>query len=93
MKRMVNKAREQRAARRAQEQRERRLAKRDDPRPQLSCPMADAPWLPVMGTIFEVVGQAAPARRIKRDIEGVATRPRRIVVPCTHAFSGEEDDS
>jgi hypothetical protein len=92
MKRMVSEARKGRAARRAQEQRERRLAERDDARPQLSCPAFDAPWLPIMEMILEIVGQAAPARKIKRDIEGVATRPRRIVVPRTHAFSVEEDD-
>jgi hypothetical protein len=45
-----------------------------------------------METILDVVGQAVPARKIKRDIEGVATRPRRIVVPRTHAFSGEDDE-
>jgi hypothetical protein len=91
MKRTVRGARKQRAARRAQEQRERRLAERSDPRPQLSCPAFDAPWLPVMETILEVVRPSPPTQQIKRDIEGVAMQPQRIVVPRTHAFSREED--
>jgi hypothetical protein len=92
MKRTVREAREQRAAVRAQEQRDRRLAERSDPRPQLSCPAYDAPWLPVMETILEVVRSVSPTQQIKRDIEQVAMQPRRIVVPRTHAFSREEDE-
>ena len=44
-----------------------------------------------MDTILEVVAAAPLARKIKRDIDGVATRARRAVIPRTHAFSGDDE--
>jgi hypothetical protein len=91
IKRKVREARERRAAAAQQKQRERLRAERNDQRPQIACPALDAPWLPVMDTILEVVSQAEPPQKIKRDIDDAATRPRRTVVPRTHAFSDEEE--
>jgi hypothetical protein len=90
---MVKQARERRAAAAWQKQRERIRSERHDQRPQIACPAPDAPWLPVMSTILEVVAAAPPARKIKRDIEEAATRPRRTVIPDTHAFTGDDDDT
>jgi len=73
-------------------QRERERAERNDQRPQIACPLPDAPWLPVMDTILEVVAAAPPARKVKRDIDETATRPRRMAIPRMHAFSGDDDE-
>jgi hypothetical protein len=90
--RNVRDARKQRAAQRMQEQRNRLLAERSDPRSRLDCPPVDAPWLPVMNTIFTIIAEAPTARRTKRGIEGLVAQPCRIVIPHTHAFSKEEDE-
>jgi hypothetical protein len=90
--RTVQEARKQRRARRAQQQRERRLADRKDPRPQLPCPPLDSPWLPVMQAINDVIAAVPRPKQPRRDIDGTASRCRRIVIPFTHAFtSGDEE--
>ena len=90
--RTVQEARKQRRARQAQEQRERRLADRKDPRPQLPCPPLDSPWLPVMQAINEVIAAAPRPQQTRRDIDGTASRCRRIAIPYTHAFTrGDEE--
>ena len=84
LKRMVREARQRRAAIARQEQRERRRAERNDPRPQLGCPALDTQWLSVMRMILDVVSQAAPPRKVKRDFDEAAIRPWRIVIPRTY---------
>jgi hypothetical protein len=90
--RTVQEARKQRRARQAQERRERRLADRKDPRPQLPCPPPDSPWLPVMQAINEVIAAAPRPVQTRRDINGTASRCRRIAIPTTHAFTRGDDE-
>ena len=85
--RTVQEARKRRRARQAQQRRERRLAERKDPRPQLPCPPIDSPWLPVMQAINEVIAAAPRSEQTRRDINGTASRCRRIAIPNTHAFT------
>ena len=63
-----------------QERRERRLAERRDPRPQIRAPLADAPWLPEMQVINDVLGKSADPEPPMRDVEGfvVQVRVRRV---------------
>jgi hypothetical protein len=90
--RAVQEARNQRRARQAQERRERRLAERKDPRPQLPCPPPDSPWLSVMQAINEVIAAAPRPQQTRRDINGNASRCRRIAIPNTHAFTRGDDE-
>jgi hypothetical protein len=70
----------------AKEAKERRLAERNDPRPQVPCPPLDAPWLSEMGSINEVLAGTATASRPRRNIDDGLTRGRKFPVPKTHPF-------
>lgn len=62
--------------RREQEERNRRMAERRDPRPLIPVPTADAPWNPVMDTLNHVLGASTEAEPPARDIEGYVTQVR-----------------
>jgi hypothetical protein len=87
----LNTAKKERGRRHTAERRERQLAERNDPRPSIKAPAPDAPWLPQMQVINEVIGRVPRPLRMRRDIDGVAARKRRRAVPNTHAFTREED--
>ncbi len=77
------------------ERRERRLAERKDPRPQIPCPPIDAPWLPVAQTLDSILGASPAAKPPTRNIDGVISQARKLAVPNTHAFTnsnGEEEE-
>jgi hypothetical protein len=80
----AQKANEQRIARDAKE---RRLAERSDPRPQIPCPPNNAPWLPEMQNVNEVLAHASPKVQTRRDVDCGVTRGRKWRVPKTHQFS------
>jgi hypothetical protein len=88
-------AKKEQGRRRAAEMRERQLAERSDPRPVIVVPPPDAPWLPPMQTVNEVIGRAPRPLRLHRDIDNAAARTRKHPVPNTHAFtsSNQEDDN
>jgi hypothetical protein len=90
--RTLQEARKQRRARQVHDQHERRLAERNDPRPQLSCPPVDSPWIPVMQAINEVIAAAPRPEQTRRDINGTTSRCRRIAIPNTHAFTRGDDE-
>jgi hypothetical protein len=89
---MLKAALEKRAAQRAQEMRARRLAERQDPRPLIEVPRFDAPWLPQVGTINDVLGRSTASEPPARDIDGVASRARKLALPELHAFARAEQD-
>jgi hypothetical protein len=66
------------------EARERRAAERTDLRPQLPAPKPDAPWLPVMGVLNDVLGHVGGDEPPMRDIEGYVTSIRVKRVPGMH---------
>jgi hypothetical protein len=72
---------------RAQAERNRRAAERNDPRPQLPAAEHDAPWLPQMAAYNDVVGNATDDVPPSRDIGGDATRIQMIEIAGTHAFT------
>ena len=83
------------AQRRAEEARMRRLAMRTDPRPQLLCPLKDAPINPQTTTFNEVITAAPLDQRSRRDIDGGTAYARKIPIPNLHAFitsNPDEDD-
>jgi hypothetical protein len=84
---MLRAAQQEHAARRRQQERERRLAERDDPRPAIKSPYEDAPWLPQMGVLNDVIGGSTAGHPTVRDIDGVAAFTSEVAVPDTHAFT------
>ena len=79
IKRELKEARKAEAAHKAEEALLRRRLERDDPRPELRVPLMNAPWLPVMAALDEVLSQPAPEPPT-RDVDGfiVAVRMRRV---------------
>jgi hypothetical protein len=77
-------------ARQAQQHRERRVAERRDPRPQLPVPSADAEWLPVMQDINEVLGQSRAAEPPTRNPNKIVALVRSRHVPSLHHLTSRE---
>jgi hypothetical protein len=77
----------ERHAERTAEKRQQRIAKRKDPRPQIQAPVPDAPWLPQMGVLNDVLGTSQEPEPPGRDVDGylVAVRERRL--PNMHALT------
>jgi hypothetical protein len=77
----IKREQKEQAARQAEEKRRRRLAERRDPRPQLSVPAPDAPWIPEMEAIDSVLGSSPAAEPPVRDYEGFVSwcRLRRVL--------------
>jgi hypothetical protein len=83
----IKRVRAEQAAAKAKEQRERRIAQRLDPRPQIPAPPGDAPWLPQMEVLNEVLGKAREPEPPMRDTNGVLTAVRVRRVANMHAFT------
>jgi hypothetical protein len=84
------------ADRLARETRDRAAAGRRDTRPQIPAPASDAPWLPQMGVLNEVLGASRAPEPPMRDIDGVITQVRVRRVPNMHLLTSEgvnEDES
>jgi hypothetical protein len=77
---IIKAAREKQKGERAEAERRHRAAIRIDPRPQLPAPPPDAPWLPEMKVLDEVLGASHEAEPPMRDVDGVLTivRARRV---------------
>ena len=63
----------------------------DDPRPIIKNQKLDAPWLPMMATLNEIL-DVPTTRPEVRDIEGFVTQANRIEFPATHAFKCGNDE-
>ena len=56
----------------------------------IAAPFPDAPFLPQMDVLNDVIGKVATAVPPLRDIDDVMTRMRKLPVPNTHAFTQSE---
>ena len=83
-------AQQKQAAQDAKRAQAHRAARRRDPRPQIQRAAPDAPWLPQMGVLNDVIGKVTAARPPARDIDDDAMRMRKLPVPNTHAFTQSE---
>jgi hypothetical protein len=72
----IERAVNEREMHRTQEEHDRRLAERRDPRPQIRVPRADAQWLPQMDVLNDVLGTSTAAEPPARDIDGYVTQVR-----------------
>src|SRR5262249_9495059 len=83
--RKLKSARLEQANQLAKEERDRRTAERQDPRPQIAAPAPDAPWIPQMDVLNEVLGHSPDPEPPSRDIDGVVVSVRVRRVPNMHA--------
>ena len=58
--------------------------------PEIRSPDEDAPWLPQMDILNDVIGPSASVHPQARDIDGDATFDGQIALPETHAFTSED---
>jgi hypothetical protein len=63
------------------------MAMRKDNRPQLEAPSPEAPWIPVMDALNDVLSASKAAEPPMRDIDGVVTQIRVRCVPNLHALT------
>jgi hypothetical protein len=84
---ILKQARKHNAAELARQARERRMAERVDPRPQIPAPAAAAPWLPQMNVLNDVLGKANCPEPPMRDVDGIPVVVRVRRMPKLHAFT------
>lgn len=65
----------------------RRAAERLDPRPRIPAPEPDAPWLPQMQALNDVLGHSTDLEPPARDIDGVMVQVRVRRIPNMHALT------
>jgi hypothetical protein len=93
--RMLKDARTRQRQQQMREEEERRVARRTDPRPQILVPEHDAPWLPTMTALNDVLGTSQEPEPPMRDIDGVITVVRVRRLPGMHmltASSANDDE-
>jgi hypothetical protein len=95
--RRLKAAKQEQARQRAQEERDRRLAERSDPRPQLPAPADRAEWIPQIQAINEVLSKVTALEPPMRDDEGfvVAVHVRRVRgthLLTSHGSNNDESD-
>ena len=83
----LKRSRKEQAQRRAAEDRERGIAERCDPRPQVPAPEDDAPWLPQMQALNDVLGASRAPEPPTRDIDGAFVQVRVRRIPNMHALT------
>jgi hypothetical protein len=84
---ILKQARKHHAAGLARQERERRMAERTDPRPQIPAPAATASWLPQMNVLNDVLGHAPGLEPPMRDVDGIPVVVRVRRMPKLHAFT------
>jgi hypothetical protein len=88
--RALKAARAKAAADQAEQETKHRQATRSDPRPEIPAPAIDAPWLPQMMLLDDVLGSQAVAEPPMRNIDGMLTQCRMREPTAMHAFGREE---
>lgn len=82
-----------------QEAKDHRAAERRDTRPQVPAPAPDAPWLPMMEALNDVLSASTLPEPPMRDIDGTVTQVRVRRIPNMHALTpqgsneGEQEDT
>ena len=80
-------ARQERARQQMEEERQRRLAERRDPRPLIPAPAPDAPWIPQMQVLNDVLGESTAPEPPMRDLDGYLIAVRVRPVDGMHALT------
>jgi hypothetical protein len=85
--RLLKEARQEKTVRQRREERERRLAARRDPRPQIPAPLPDDPWLPQMQILNDVLAASTVPEPPMRDIDGAMVQARVRRAPKMHSLT------
>ncbi len=86
-------ARNEQNRRNAEQQQQRRLSERRDPRPRIPVPLPDSEWLPCMKTLNEVIGACRAAEPPVRNTNRRVALARGRDIPSLHVLtSGETND-
>ena len=90
-------ARQEQCSRDEEDAQQQRLALRRDRRPQVPAPLSDAPWIPQMQLLNEVLGSSGAPEPPMRDIDGAMTAVRVRGVGALHVLTaiganGEETE-
>ena len=88
---IVQKSKEAREQRK-QENRQQRMAERADPRPQITVPEHDAPWLPHVRTVCDVLANVSRAEPPVRNVERRCSRLRTRVIPKLHLLNTQTNN-
>jgi hypothetical protein len=88
--RVLKEEKKERAKEQAQAERNRRMAERKDPRPEVSAPDNDAPWIPEMKLYNDVLSESPDSIPPIRDIGGDAARIKKVEITDTHAFTNSK---
>ena len=80
-------AQQERVSQGKKDERDRRAAERLDTRPQIPAPLPDAPWLPQMQALNDVLGAVQAEEPPMRDVDGALTEVRVRRVPNMHALT------
>jgi hypothetical protein len=73
-----------------EEQRNRRLAERRDPRPQIPRPELDAEWLPQMQVCNDVLARSAALEPPARNVDKLVAQVRAQRVPSLHFLTNHD---
>jgi hypothetical protein len=82
-------ARNEHAACARREAHDRHAAARRDPRPQIPAPLPDAPWIPEMEVLNDVLGASRESEPPMRDIDGFVTQVVVRRLPNMHALTSD----
>jgi hypothetical protein len=80
-------ARRERDSQARQERQEQTTAERHDPRPQIRNPAPDAPWLPEMQVLNDVLGKSLAPEPPMRDSDGYMVQVRLRRAPAMHLLT------
>ena len=83
-------AQAKRAAEQAEQERARKRAARQDPRPMIDVPQPNDAWLPVVEAINEVLGAVTVPEPPTRDIDGVMNRASKLALPTMHLWGSAD---
>jgi hypothetical protein len=83
----IKAARQQQQRQHARAEHDRRAAERTDPRPLIPAPSPDAPWLPNMQILNDVLGTSTDSEPPARDIDGVVAQVNVRRMPNMHALT------
>jgi hypothetical protein len=75
-----------------QQERERRLAERQDPRPLIPVPELDEVWLPLMSLLNDVLGQARQVVPPIRNADELIAQVRMSRLPSLHLLTRRESN-
>jgi hypothetical protein len=83
----VKATRQKQASQHARAERDRKAAERYDPRPRIPAPLPDAPWIPQMQVLNDVLGASDAPEPPMRDIDDIVVQVRVRRIPNMHAFT------